>query len=106
VARQALESAEQVIFVGPNAHSALRVRSHPTDDRLMAFNTLYALNLFLRDYLTVGDLVLLKGSGAADHLQRLVLARGNAIACWQEKCGRFIFCTQCALRLTPSVPGA
>jgi UDP-N-acetylmuramyl pentapeptide synthase len=106
VARQALEVAEKVIFVGSHAHSVLRVRSHPRDDRLMAFNTLYELNLFLRDYLTVGDLVLLKGSGRADHLQRLVLARGNAIACWQEKCGRFIFCTQCSLRQTPSVPGA
>jgi len=104
VARQALEVAEKVIFVGHYAHSALRARSHPMDDRLMAFSTLYELDRFLRDYLTAGDLVLLKGSGGADHLQRLVLARDNAIACWQEKCGRFIFCTQCSLRQTPSMP--
>jgi len=104
VARQALEVAEKVIFVGHYAHSTLKVRSHPTDGRLLAFKTVYDLNLFLRDYLTAGDLVLLKGSGRADHLQRLVLARGHAIACWQEKCGRFIFCTQCSLRQTPSMP--
>ena len=106
VARQALEVAEKVIFVGNYAPSVLRVRSHPTDDRLLAFKTLYELNLFLCDYLTAGDLVLLKGSGGADHLQRLVLARGNAIACWREKCGRFIFCTQCALQQTPAGPRA
>ena len=104
VARQALEVAEKVIFVGNHAHSALKVRSHPADDRIIAFDTLYELNLFLRDYLTAGDLVLLKGSCRADHLQRLVLARSSAIACWQEKCGRLIFCTHCSLRQTPSVP--
>lgn len=82
VARQALEVSEKVIFVGHFAHSALKARSHPADDRIMAFDTVYELNLFLRDYLMPGDLVLLKGSGGADHLQRLVLARSDDIACW------------------------
>jgi UDP-N-acetylmuramoyl-tripeptide--D-alanyl-D-alanine ligase len=104
VARQALEVAEKVIFVGHYAHNALKVLSDARDDRLIAFNSMYALNLFLRDYLAVGDLVLLKGSGGADHLQRLVLARDDAIACWREKCGRYVFCTQCALRQRAFVP--
>lgn len=105
VAREALEATQKVIFVGSFAHCALKARSHPADDRIMAFDTAYDLNLFLRDYLTSGDLVLLKGSGGADHLQRLVLARSDGIACWRERCGRFIFCTHCPLRHSPYVPG-
>lgn len=104
IARQALEAAQKVIFVGGFAPSALKARAHPADDRIMAFDTLYELNRFLRGYLMPGDLVLLKGSGGADHLQRLVLARTNDIACWLERCRKYIFCTHCPLRLTPYVP--
>lgn len=104
VARQALEAAEKVIFVGHNAHYTLKARSHPADDRIMAFDTVYELSLFLRDYLRRGDLVLLKGSCRADHLQRLVLARTDDIACWRERCGRAMFCSDCRLRQAPYVP--
>jgi UDP-N-acetylmuramoyl-tripeptide--D-alanyl-D-alanine ligase len=103
-ARQALEVAEVVIFVGRYAHNALKVRTDPSDGRLMGFDTVYELSRFLRDFLSPGDLVLLKGSGTADHLQRLVLARDNGIECWRANCRQFIFCTDCALRLTPALP--
>ncbi len=103
-ARQALTVAEKVIFVGKYARSTLKVRCDASDDRIMAFDSVYALHLFLRGYLASGDLVLLKGSGGADHLQRLVLARSNDIACWRENCDRFIFCTQCRFRRAPYVP--
>src|SRR5690606_22858813 len=38
VARQALEVAEHVIFVGPHARRALRARRQPGDAALQAFN--------------------------------------------------------------------
>ncbi len=104
LARQALEVAEKVIFVGNLAHQALKARSHPDDDRIVAFDTVYQLNLFLRSYLKTGDLVLLKGSGTADHLQRLVLSRTNDIDCWRVSCGKPIFCTSCENRQSPFIP--
>jgi len=104
VARQALEVADKVLFVGQMAHCAIRVRSHPDDDRVMAFDSLYDLELFLREYLAQGDLVLLKGSSRADHLQRLVLSRTGENACWRESCRKFIFCGDCRLRKKAYVP--
>lgn len=80
VAREALEVADRVIFLGPKAHCALKARSNQQDHRLLAFEKLDELNSFLNHYLTSGDLVLLKGSRHSDHLDRVVLARSNAIS--------------------------
>jgi UDP-N-acetylmuramoyl-tripeptide--D-alanyl-D-alanine ligase len=104
VIRQALDAVEKIIFVGEHARSALRARPHPEDDHIMAFDTLYQLNSFLSNYLKAGDLVLLKGTENADHLQRIVLSRTNDIACWREKCGKFRFCSDCRLQHSPFVP--
>ena len=62
VIRQALDVVDKIIFVGEHAHSALKARPNPEDERIMAFDTLYQLNSFLSDYLKAGDLVLLKGT--------------------------------------------
>jgi len=95
VARQALNVADKVIFVGPQAHSSLKARRHPDDDHLLAFDSLFELNEFLNHYLTSGDLVLLKWSNRADHLERLALSRTEEIACWREGCGKYIHCRDC-----------
>jgi len=97
VVLQALDVVDKIVFVGEHALSALKARPHPEDDRIMAFCTLHQLNSFLNDYLKAGDLVLLKGTENADHLQRIVLSRTNDIACWQEKCGKKRFCDDCQL---------
>jgi UDP-N-acetylmuramyl pentapeptide synthase len=104
VAEQALEIADKVVFVGPLAHCALKARSDRKDDCLLAFETLHALHSFLRQYLEPGDLVLLKGSRHTDHLERLVLARTGAIACWRVSCGRGTHCRDCRLRNSASIP--
>jgi UDP-N-acetylmuramyl pentapeptide synthase len=104
VIRQALDVVDKIVLVGDHAHSALKARPHPEDDRIMAFDTLYHLNFFLSNYLKAGDLVLLKGSTRADHLQRIVLSRTNNIACWREKCGKFRFCSNCRFLHSPFVP--
>jgi UDP-N-acetylmuramoyl-tripeptide--D-alanyl-D-alanine ligase len=104
VARQALGAAEKVIFVGPLAHCAVKARSGEDDDRLLAFETLHELNAFLGHYLELGDLVLLKGSRHTDHLERLVLARSSAFACWRTRCDKGIHCQRCSLRLRPFIP--
>jgi len=104
VIRQALDVVDKIVFVGEHSRSALRARPHPEDERIIAFDTLYQANSFLSNYLKAGDLVLLKGTENADHLQRIVLSRTNGIACWREKCGKIRFCGDCRLQHSAFVP--
>ena len=62
VARQALDVADHVLFVGPRASKCLKAKSHPKNHALQAFWTVEAASEYLRDLLQPGDLVLLKGS--------------------------------------------
>jgi UDP-N-acetylmuramyl pentapeptide synthase len=106
VARAASEFADRVIFVGPLAHCALKARTSKRDERVLAFSTLHELKPFLDEYLAPDDLVLLKGSRHTDHLERLVLARGNAISCWRVGCRRGTHCHDCGLRHSSFLPAA
>jgi UDP-N-acetylmuramoyl-tripeptide--D-alanyl-D-alanine ligase len=74
VARQALEVADHVIFVGPWARKVLRARRHPGDAALQAFYTVEAAGDYLRDLLQPGDLVLLKDSDN-ERLEQILTAR-------------------------------
>ncbi|ABI59168.1 aminoacyl-tRNA hydrolase [Nitrosomonas eutropha] len=94
-ARQVLQHADMVIFVGDNAHRALRARKDENDSALQGFLTLKEASSFLQKTLRPGDLVLLKGSNKSDHLQRLILDRYKPIQCWQERCGLEHFCDCC-----------
>jgi UDP-N-acetylmuramoyl-tripeptide--D-alanyl-D-alanine ligase len=77
VARQALEVADYVFFVGPWASRALRAKRHLEDEALRAFVTIDHINGFLHGFLQPGDLVLLKGS-QPDRLSRIM-------STWMEK---------------------
>lgn len=95
-ARQILQHADLVVFVGLNAHRALRARQNENDSSLQGFLTLKEASLFLQKILQPGDLVLLKGSNKSDHLQRLILDRYKPIQCWRERCGFEHFCDSCS----------
>jgi aminoacyl-tRNA hydrolase len=71
VARQALEAADHVMFVGRNASKCLPARRHCNDKTLQAFVTVEQISKFLRSFLRDGDLVLLKGS-EGDNLERII----------------------------------
>lgn len=93
-AKQALEVADCVVFVGPRASACLRAKRNP-QDQLYAFPSLQNASTFLQGYLRSGDLVLLKGSVRTDHLERLILVRTNTVECWREACRRMNFCNEC-----------
>ena len=104
VIKQAGGAIDKIFFVGDHAQSALKARANKDDNSIMAFDNLYSLNTYLAGYLKSGDLVVLKGSNTADHLQRLIMARTDSVACWQDNCKRLRFCGDCKHRLTPCVP--
>ena len=64
VARQALEVADHVLFVGPRASKCLKARKSPEDESLQAFYSLPGAVEYLNNLLQPGDLVLLKASDA------------------------------------------
>lgn len=94
-ARTARTAADLVVFVGPNAHRALRARTAPDDESIQAFPTAEAAAAWLRTALRTGDLVLLKASHKADHLVRLMLDREAPINCWRTSCDKMLFCGKC-----------
>tara|TARA_R100001480_G_scaffold2911_6_gene8008 strand:+ start:1011 stop:2933 length:1923 start_codon:yes stop_codon:yes gene_type:complete len=104
VAERALEIADQVIFVGAHAYRATKKAKGDQLERLHGFAELRQASLYLREVLRPGDLVLLKGSSRADHLVRLILDRESPVACWESRCGKSQFCTQCPRAYDFSIP--
>lgn len=105
IAQSALAFADAVFFVGPRASAALRVKRDPKDE-LRAFASLRDAATYLSGYLIPGDLVLLKGSHKADHIQRLIVALSTDVQCWRADCGRMQSCDTCDLLHVASGPNA
>lgn len=94
--------ADVTIFVGPWASSVLKARKPGTGKALCVFNHVRDASEYLNAILREGDLVLLKGANKQDHLIRMILARGDGVACWRDDCGRQSFCDECPDRHKPS----
>jgi len=80
VAAQALDSAELVIFTGPNAPYAVKGGKASSDPRLLIYPMLEEVDLYLRENLQPGDLVLIKGSGKVDKLEHLIAQHQKRLA--------------------------
>jgi UDP-N-acetylmuramoyl-tripeptide--D-alanyl-D-alanine ligase len=114
VALEALRVLDAVIFVGSRpvelwgADGRVDLEALPSGARrgeCFVFETVAHASTFLDAFLRTGDLVLLKGSGPTDHLERLLLQRDELISCWAADCGRVHACDTCVLlrRRPPAV---
>ena len=101
----ALAFADCVVFVGPRASASLRAKREEGAE-FRAFASLRDASTYLRAYLAAGDLVLLKGSHKADHMQRLILDLKTKVQCWRSDCARLQSCETCDLLQVPSGPKA
>jgi UDP-N-acetylmuramoyl-tripeptide--D-alanyl-D-alanine ligase len=118
VAGQAIASLDAVVFVGQRAaelwgkqHSGSAADQHRLRQQLglnrhgaahrpadmYVFETVARASRFLSGYLRADDLVLLKGSGPTDHLERILLSRQQPVSCWLRHCGRMTSCDACEL---------
>jgi aminoacyl-tRNA hydrolase len=78
VARQALDVADVVCFVGEQASMCLRAQRDATGKTLRSYANSEQLLDFLQGFIREGDLVLLKGSHGAENLEQVVTAwRGD-----------------------------
>jgi UDP-N-acetylmuramoyl-tripeptide--D-alanyl-D-alanine ligase len=119
VAREALAVLDVAIFVGQRATDlwgeqwsmaatdqvALRERLEPATGwwqvlpavgDMLVFGTVRDASDFLAGFLRAGDLTLLKASGEADHLERVLLSRQQAVNCWLTSCGKKEACDVCS----------
>ena len=96
VARQALEVADRVVFVSPQASHVEKLRCGEIKDRLTAFATSYQAAQFLGSTSVAGELIYVMAS-ITDHLERLMLAEFGEVTCWRERCGRIAACPNCSL---------
>jgi UDP-N-acetylmuramoyl-tripeptide--D-alanyl-D-alanine ligase len=69
---------------------------------MLVFEKVKDASGFLADFLRSGDLVLLKGSGQADHLERVLLSRQRRVNCWLPACGKKEPCDTCSLVEVPA----
>ena len=95
VAREALEVADRVVFVGPQAGHVARLRQGGQRDKLFTFETTYQASAFLAQAAVAGELIYIRGSVAADHLERILLSQLDQVVCWREGCKKIHFCTGC-----------
>ena len=102
VAKRAQEIADITVFVGPWASQVLKARKAGAPDALKVFRNVRDAADFINKVTLAGDLVLLKGTNKQDHLQRIIMARSDRIACWRDDCDRITFCNDCVYRTKPS----
>ncbi len=99
------ETVNLLVLVGERAEELWGQERRQSRDFLAEFGSLDAeVRLFetvegasrnLRDELRADDLVYLKGSGVADHLERILLQFQSPVHCWETNCRRTIACDIC-----------
>lgn len=95
VLRHALDRVDRVIFL---RHSPRHVGASPEDlasGRVLFFDDTRSIASHLRETAVPGEVILVKGSFKADHLERVALDFLAPVRCWAEKCGRARPCLEC-----------
>ncbi|MGD9502773.1 MAG: Mur ligase family protein, partial [Methyloceanibacter sp.] len=104
VARDALEVADRVVFVGPNAEWINKLRQGEIGDRLLAFPTTFEASAYFNEHVLPDELIVMRGSMFVDHLERIMLSQLEPVVCWKEHCGRRYECPRCRRYKRPHPP--
>ncbi len=103
-ARDALSVADRVVFVGLHSSHIERMRVGDLRDRLFCFPTVHQANNYLAKDSLPAELIVMKGSIKADHLERIFLSQIDHVVCWRERCGRAKPCPDCSAYGKPWPP--
>lgn len=97
----ALQFVDEVIMVGDHSTKAKKIAKRFETSAVSGFPTVRAAAAYLRATVQPGDAVLLKGSNPSQHIGRLALMFDAEVQCWRTRCGKQIFCENCALISVP-----
>jgi UDP-N-acetylmuramoyl-tripeptide--D-alanyl-D-alanine ligase len=104
IARDTLQVADRVVFVGSNAASVSKLlRQEEFRERLFTFETTYKASLFLAKEVLPEELLYIKAS-ITDHLERLMLSQMDSVVCWRERCRIHRTCQTCRNYRKPHDP--
>jgi UDP-N-acetylmuramoyl-tripeptide--D-alanyl-D-alanine ligase len=104
VAREALEVAERVVFVGPNSGHVGKLKHGDFANRLFLFQSTFQASAFLANETLSEELIYLKAS-VSDHIERIMLSQTDQVVCWRERCGwTEDQCPVCSNYRTPHAP--
>ena len=104
VAREALEVADRVVFVGSNSRYVQKLRQGELADKLLAFQTAFEASAYFKQHVLPDELIVLKGSLRVDHLERIMLSLSEPVVCWMEHCRVKSVCTKCEDYKRPHPP--
>ena len=88
--------ADEVIFVGENAHRSGASREDREAGRFKAFDDVLAAREYIRATAFPGEAILVKGASAF-HLERIGMSFREEVRCWEYRCGYTIGCADCGL---------
>jgi UDP-N-acetylmuramoyl-tripeptide--D-alanyl-D-alanine ligase len=103
-AREALEVADRVVFVGSNARYVEKLRQGQLADKILAFRTAFEASAYFKEHVLPDELIVLKGSLRVDHLERIMLSLSEPVVCWMEHCRKMIVCSKCGDFKRPHPP--
>jgi UDP-N-acetylmuramoyl-tripeptide--D-alanyl-D-alanine ligase len=92
--------ADQVIFVGDNAHRSRASREDIAAQRFIELRTVEEAARFIRETAIPGEIILLK-SAPNVHLERVLLSFQEEVRCWAHKCGKKKQCLECGRYSVP-----
>jgi hypothetical protein len=78
------------------------LREESARDRLLTFETAYQASVFLKEHIRPNEMIYMKASLIADHLERIMLSQLDEVVCWRERCKQEVPCPLCKLYATPS----
>jgi UDP-N-acetylmuramoyl-tripeptide--D-alanyl-D-alanine ligase len=92
--------ADQVIFVGDNAHRSKATAEEIASRRFVEKRSVEEAARFVKETAIPGEIILLK-SAPNLHLERIFLNFDNKIRCWEAACGKRRLCPGCGLYGVP-----
>jgi UDP-N-acetylmuramoyl-tripeptide--D-alanyl-D-alanine ligase len=92
--RAAAKFADQVIFVGDNAHKSKATQEEIEGGKFVRLHSIEALSAYIKSTAVPGEVILLK-SAQSLHLERVMLAWKTTVRCWPDACGVKFDCLKC-----------
>jgi UDP-N-acetylmuramoyl-tripeptide--D-alanyl-D-alanine ligase len=100
VYRASRQVADQVIFVGDDAHRSTATAEDIEAGRFVEKRTLEEAAEFVRKTAIPGEIILLKSSGYL-HLERVFINFESPVRCWVRTCGKRKDCLSCGSHTIP-----